>query len=417
MLILHTSDWHLGRSLHRADLTPAFEMWCEHVITTVRERGIDAVLISGDVYDRAIPPASTVKLFDHTLGELSRLTTVILTSGNHDSPQRLGFGAELMREGIHFRTDSRACSRPIAIRNSSGEIGALVYAIPYLDPDTERRRLAPAHAQNQAEPMEPGQYLERSHEAVLGAALERIGDDIRTGAYAGRKIARICMAHAFITGGSPTLSERDIHVGGVDSVPSGLFRLGESGPGPLDYVALGHLHSPQRVGLADDPPMRYSGSPIAFSFGEASPKSSVLLHVLGGEVRETELIPAPVWRRVSTLEGPLAELLAEKNASLRNDFVRLIVTDPARPTDMAAQLRAVFPHSLEIQHRGIRNTASTTTAESVATRSPLAVLTEFMETAGNRALTAEEAELLRDVWEEVLRTESGEVPSHATPAS
>lgn len=97
MRILHTSDWHLGRSLHGADLMPAFELWCEHLVGLVRERGIDAVLISGDVYDRGVPSTQVVELFNRTLTELSEFTTVVLTSGNHDSPLRLGFGAGLMR--------------------------------------------------------------------------------------------------------------------------------------------------------------------------------------------------------------------------------------------------------------------------------------------------------------------------------
>ena len=260
MLVLHTSDWHLGRSFHRADLSPAFEMWSRHVVDLVKERRIDAVLISGDVYDRAVPPTSAVELFDRTLAELAELTTVVLTSGNHDSPQRLGFGSSLMRPNVHIRTDARRCGRPVEIAGRDGN-RVFVYPIPYLDPDVERRRLAPSGPTSGDGGAEP---LGRSHEAVLAAALKLVSADVRSrpkdaGAF-------IVMAHAFISGGKPADSERDISVGGVDSAPSGLFRLGEDGPGPLSYVALGHLHSPQRVGRPGDPPMRYSGSPVAFSF-------------------------------------------------------------------------------------------------------------------------------------------------------
>lgn len=120
MKILHTSDWHLGRPLHRADLTPAFEMWVDHVVDTVREREVDALLISGDVYDRSVPPAPMVELFSRTLRRLAQLTTVILISGNHDSPQRLGFGAELFQERIVIRTDPLRCAQPVELRDRAG---------------------------------------------------------------------------------------------------------------------------------------------------------------------------------------------------------------------------------------------------------------------------------------------------------
>ena len=146
MRILHTSDWHVGRTLHRADLMPAFELWCRHVVEVVRENEVDAVLVSGDVYDRGVPPTAAVGLVDRTLAELAGLATVVVTAGNHDSPQRLGFGAALMRENVHIRTDALSSGVPVEVRGSDGRLGALVYPIPYLDPDVERTRLAAAEA-------------------------------------------------------------------------------------------------------------------------------------------------------------------------------------------------------------------------------------------------------------------------------
>ncbi len=394
MKILHTSDWHLGRTLHSADLTPAFEQWCAHVIDLVRERSIDALLICGDVYDRGVPSVSTVELFHRTLEELASLTTVILTSGNHDSPGRLGFGASLMRENIHIRTDSRRCGEPVELRQE-GKLKALVYPIPYLDPDVERRRLAFEESEK---------YLERSHEAVLAAALERVKDNIFSGTHRGQAVARICMAHAFITGGEPSDSERDLHIGGVDSAPSALFRLGSTESGPLDYVALGHLHSPQRVGIEGDPLIRYSGSPIAFSFSETRPKSSVLLHITGGNV-ETELIPTPSWRPIRTLEGKLEEILTHTEA--RDCFLRCLITDESRPPDLTARLRHVFPYVLEIQHR--RETTATHSAPGHVVHtgvSAMKTLVRFMEEAGGRPLSAEEESELRRAWESVNKEEN-----------
>ena len=396
MRILHTSDWHLGRSLHGADLFPAFELWCHHVVGLVRERGIDAVLISGDVYDRGVPPAQAVALLNSTLEELSELTTVILTSGNHDSPLRLGFGAGLMKDAIHMCTDARQSGCPIEIRDKQGAVGALVYAIPYLDPDVERRNLAPREP---GEDPRPEDYLERDHHAVLQAALGLVSEDISHGNHAGAEVARICMAHAFVTGGEASPSERDIHVGGVDNAPSGLFRLEAKGddPGPLSYVALGHLHSPQRIGLACDPPMRYCGSPIAFSFAETRAKSSVLLEIEGSRV-STELIPSPVWRPIKTLTGTMEQLLAAENHMYSESFARLIVTDQARPTDMSAILRRAFPHALEIQHQSEAMAREPQLAR-LAAMNPVDVLKDFMTISGNRELSSEEAVILAEVWE------------------
>ncbi|MGO1590418.1 MAG: exonuclease SbcCD subunit D [Ancrocorticia sp.] len=406
MRILHTSDWHLGRKLHGADLSAASELWCRHVIDLVRERGIDAVLISGDVYDRGVPPTESVELFDAMLRELSELTTVILTSGNHDSAHRLGFGAGLMKDSVHIRTDSRNSGTPVEVCDKEGNLGALVYPIPYLDPDVERRRLAPQIIDDGGYPS--ADYLPRSHEAVLGAALDLIARDIESGPHAGEDVARICMAHAFITGGEASISERDLHVGGVDSAPSGLFRLGATGsdPGPLSYVALGHLHSPQVIGQSHDPQMRYSGSPIAFSFSESRKKSSVLLDITGNRV-DTTLIDAPVWRPVVTIEGTLEEILSEAHIPDREKFARIIDTDQARPTDLTSKIRRVFPFALDIQHRADA-LEKRDTFTPIAAQKPIEILQDFMRIAGNRELTGTETELLTNTWEHTRRAFEGE---------
>lgn len=393
MRILHTSDWHLGRTLHGADLTPAFNMWCRHVIDVVRERQIDALLISGDVYDRGIPPARSVALFNSTLAELAEHTQVILTSGNHDSPVRLGFGASLMNSHIHIRTLAAESGIPVEVTDAEGNL-ALIYPIPYLDPDMERGRLA--EALGMSEP------LPRSHEAVVGAAMELVRRDLAEGTHAGETATRIVMAHAFVTGGEPSESERDIAVGGVDGVPSGLFRVKE-GNISIDYVALGHLHSAQQVGTPADPPMRYSGTPIAFSFSETKAKSSVLIEASGDKVT-TELIPAPIWRGVHTLTGTIAELESRAGTVPDASFSRVIVTDDARPANLKARIDAIFPHVLELQHRpAVTRKDSDSVRLDVAASPPLEILREFMELAGNAELTDDAMDLLSEVWEHVRK--------------
>lgn len=377
MRFLHTADWHLGREIHGADLAPAFEQWADHVVDLVASEGVDALFISGDVYDRAVPPVAMVELLSDTLSRLLEHTRVIMTSGNHDSPQRLGFGSAFAREGLHICTDSRRAHIPVVI--DDGADGALIYPIPYLDPPTERDRLA------------GDEPLERSHIAVNTEMLARVEADMRR---RGGNPYRIVLSHTFVIGAQPSESERDISVGGADSIPSHIFRLG----GLTDYVALGHIHGPQAVGTQGDPLMRYSGSPIAFSFSEEKHvKSSVLLDTRSGE---TTLIPAPVYRPLATLEDTLENLLSAKYAGYGDHFLRIRVTDPDRPADLYAKLKKRFAHMLALEH--VSEATAVTLEQLAAIRSnPLAVLREFFAHAGGRELTAAEDQLVAATWEEV----------------
>ena len=164
MRLLHTSDWHLGRSLHGVDLLEHQAAHLDHLVALTRSEGVDAVLVAGDVYDRAVPPVEAVTLLSETLARLSEHAVVVVTSGNHDSAIRLGFGAGLMRAGVHVRTCVADAASPVVLRpRAAGEPPVLVYGLPYLDPDVVRRALSP----------DPGEPLARSHEAVTRAAMDR----------------------------------------------------------------------------------------------------------------------------------------------------------------------------------------------------------------------------------------------------
>lgn len=383
MRFLHTSDWHLGRTLHGADLTEAFELWTEHVVELARTRDLDGVLISGDVYDRGIPPVTMVDLLSSTLHRLLDYTSVVLTPGNHDAPKRLGFASSLLREGLTITSDVLASSSPAQIRRD-GEVVGLVYGLPYLDPDMERYRLSPI----------PDEPLERSHVAVVEAAVNRIRED-----RAGRPdLPTVVMAHAFVVGGEPSTSERDLTIGGVDSVPASVFR-----DDSFDYIALGHLHGPQSVGSDEGLAMRYSGSPIAFSFSEENHKKSSVLVTIehAGATPQIELIPAPVYRPLATIRGPIDELLAN-HADKSDHFIRALVTDSERPPHMYHRLAATFPHMLECQH-DVALTRVRTAELQRAHTDPLAVLEEFFNVAGGRELTDEEREIVSATWSDVTK--------------
>ncbi|XCB30705.1 exonuclease subunit SbcD [Arcanobacterium hippocoleae] len=216
MKIIHTSDWHLGRKFYENDLSESFARWGDFLVDLARESQADAVLISGDVYDRGIPALQMIELLEDILARLLDFTQVLITSGNHDSARRLGFAAQFLRDGLYIQTDSLRSGQPIALKNMQGEIGAIVYGIPYLDPDTERARLAAGE-----------ELLARSHSAVIQRACALIREDISGGKYSALQVPRIAMAHAFVSGSEKSESELDLSIGGIDSVPAKLFRLGK----------------------------------------------------------------------------------------------------------------------------------------------------------------------------------------------
>ncbi len=392
MKFLHTSDWHLGRTLHGADLYDAFILWCDHVVELARTRNLDAVLIAGDVFDRGIPPIAMVQILSDTLQRLSQYTTVILTPGNHDAPTRLGFTAGLLKDEVVIASDPRLSGKPIDICRD-GELVGQVYALPYLEPDVDRVRLA-------ADPEKP---LARSHEAVVSAAMGLVREDIV--AHPDVDVPRVVMAHEFVVGGEPSDSERDLHIGGVDSVPSAVFDVSVDGKSMIDYVALGHLHGPQQV--SEKPLMRYAGSPIAFSFSEEHHHKSTVIVTIDrpGDSPEIELVPAPIYRPLATIRGTFEELLSEQFAGYRNHFVRVYVTDIDRPPRMVARLRQRFPHLLEAHH-DIPLRHIQTQEISLSRTRPIDVLTEFFTSAGGRELHANERDLIISQWENLTKGEN-----------
>jgi exonuclease SbcD len=388
MRLLHTSDWHLGRTLHRVDLTTHQQAFLDHLVEVVREERVDAVLVAGDVYDRAIPPVEAVAQLSDALHRLAEHAVVVLTPGNHDSAIRLGFGATVMRDRVRVLARVEDVDRPVVLPGADGDV--LVYGLPYLDPDAARRALAPAAAE---------QPLPRSHAAVLGAAMDRVRADLaaRTAAAAaeGRPAPRSAvLAHAFVVGGAASESERDIRVGGVDHAPAAVFD-------GVDYVALGHLHGPQRVGEPDAATvLRYSGSPLAYSFSEARHAKSTALVDLGPSgPPAVRLVPAPVPRRLTDLTGPLDDLLGPAGEPHAEDWVRVTVTDPHRPADLYRRVRSRFPHALVVQHQPPVRAGAGRVAEVTAARDPLEVAAEFVAHVSGARPTEAEAAVLRRAYE------------------
>jgi DNA repair protein SbcD/Mre11 len=402
MLMLHTSDWHLGRSLHRADLRAAQAAFLDHLVATARAEKVDVVLVAGDVYDRAVPPLDSVELCEDALLRLHATgARIVLISGNHDSARRLGFGSGLLDQaGVHLRTRPGALARPVMLEDAHGPVA--VYGVPYLEPDAVRGELpepgGEPEPRGQPEPGDErpaGGEVTRGHAAVLGHAVRCI----RADADARGARRRVVMAHGWVTGGAASESERDITVGGVGQVPAELF-------GGFSYVALGHLHGPQTLA----PHLRYSGSPLPYSFSEASHrKGSWLVELDGDGTVKAERVPAPGYRRLSVLRGRLADLIGSAAyAEYEDDFVSVTLTDQSRPEGAMDALRARFPHVLVLtfEPEGVVPDGRGYRAR-IAGRDDLAVAAEFVRHVRNDPATEGENELFNQAFEAV-RTEAEE---------
>jgi exonuclease SbcD len=370
--ILHTSDWHLGRSFHRVDLLTAQSAFLDHLVQVVRQERVDAVLVAGDVYDRALPGVEAVTLLDETLARLVDAgAVVVVTSGNHDSARRLGFGARLLdAAGVHVRTGTGGIGEPVSLADRYGPVAC--YPLPFLEPALSAEALGTG----------------RTHPAVLGAAMDRVRQDL-AGRPAGTR--GLVLAHAFVTGAQPSDSERELAVGGLGDVPATVFD-------GVDYAALGHLHGRQEL----LPSVRYSGSPLAYSFSESA-------HVKGYWLVELEAhglagvtpVPAPVPRRLARLRGQLADLLADpRHAAAEDAWCQVTLTDPARPAEPMDAVRRRFPHTLELrlEPEGGNGPAATYTAQ-VTGRSDVDVCRGFLEHVRQRPASAAEAGLLGEAVE------------------
>jgi exonuclease SbcD len=406
MRFLHTSDWHLGRSLHRADLREAQAAFLDHLVDTARAERVDAVLVAGDVYDRAIAPVDAVALCEDALARLRDTgARVILISGNHDSALRLGVNSGLIdTAGVHLRTNRARLAEPVVLTDEHGPVA--VYGVPYLEPalglpaEVSAEPVAEIPAVGPATDPGTGHEVprQRSHATVLGQASARIRADA-----AARGMNRtVLMAHAWVAAGSTdderrdaatrqqSSSERDISVGGIGFVPAALFD-------GFSYVALGHLHGQQT--LADH--LRYSGSPLPYSFSEKNHKKGSWLVEVGidGKTR-VERVAAPVYRRLAGLAGRIDDLLTSAEYDGReDDFIAVTLTDPARPEAAMDRLRRRFPHilTLEFKPDGV-NRDQRSYRERVKGRDDLTVAAEFVRHVRNTEATEFEHELLADAF-------------------
>jgi DNA repair protein SbcD/Mre11 len=380
--ILHTSDWHLGRSFHRVDLLEAQARFADRLVEVVRAERVDAVLVAGDVYDRALPAVDVVALLDDLLARLVDAgAAVLLASGNHDSARRLGFGSRLLSAaGVHLRTDPARAGEPVLLQDAHGPVA--VYPLPYLEPAL----------------VAPGWGVPVAHEPVLAAAVQRVRADLATRPTGTRSVLA---AHAFVVGGLPSDSERDIAVGGVSAVPSGVFD-------GVDYVALGHLHGRQQ--LSDR--VRYSGSPLPYSFSETGQdKGCWLVELDAAGLHRVDPVDVPPFRPLARLTGRLDDLLADLTLTdAERAWCQVTLTDPHRPAAAMDRVRSRFPHALELRFAPQTGAEADggSYAERIAGRDDLDLCCGFLEHVRSRPAGKAEVELLRQGLEGVRRLDAEE---------
>jgi exonuclease SbcD len=400
MRILHTSDWHIGRTFHGHSTLANLGIVLDALAGIVREKSVDVVVVAGDIFDSATPAREAFDVLSRAIRQIREAgATVVITSGNHDSATRLGFQSEWAGlAGIHVITRPEQFDEPVVIDDEYGPV--LFYGIPYLEPALVRH-------------LYPDIEMRR-HAQVLGYAMQRIRDDI-----ARRDGARsVVLSHAFVVnvpdagadagagaaGGlassEATDVERDITAGGLDLVSVDAFE------GP-DYVALGHIHGRSTL----TPAIRYSGAPLHYSFGEADkPRGAWLVDLDAAGLDTVEWVDLPVPRPLTVLTGELAELLADpQHANAESHFVSVVLTDQVRPIDGMRRIQTRFPNAVSLTHQPaiLAELPAVSYGERLHARSDHEVVAGFLEFVRNGVgPTDDESELIVEIIAEQAAQES-----------
>jgi exonuclease SbcD len=386
MRILHTSDWHIGRTFHGHSTLENLRTVLAALVEVVRERQVDVVVVSGDIFDSATPAAENYSVLTGALRDLHQAgATVVMTSGNHDSATRLGFQSEFAGlAGIHIITNPTQHNQPITLTDAHGPVH--FYGIPFLEPSLVRHHYPSADL--------------RTHTQVLEFVMDRVRADL-----AERDGRSVVLSHCFaVATGAPsneaTDVERDITAGGLDFVPASTFD-------GVDYVALGHIHGRSTL----SPRVRYSGAPLHYSFSEANkPRGAWLVDLDAGGLGEVEWIDLPVPRALAVLTGEIDSLLADPgHTAAEEDWVSVVLTDRVRPLDAMRRLQARFPFCVTLEHRPTVEAQASTVSytERIKSKSDSEIVAGFLEYVRNGVgPTPFERDIVNEVIAEQRATEA-----------
>lgn len=402
--MLHTSDWHLGRVFHGAPLLADQERALSRVVEIVREAAVDVVVVAGDLYDRAIPPADAVDLLGEVLRELADLGVhVVAITGNHDSPNRVGSLDPVLRREVTLRGRFDPAT-PVVVPDPAGGPDLVVHPVPYLEPLAARPDQRASVGGDGRDGVVPGAAPRRATQHdVLAHALGAVRADLA----ARGSVRSVVVAHAFVAGAAPSDSERELSVGGVDRVPASVFD-------GISYTALGHLHRPQELTGR----VAYSGSLLPYSFSETAPSSVRVLDIAADGSVAAEVVPLGVERRAVTLSGRLDGLLADpSHRASEAAWVRARLTDEVLPRHAMARLRDRFPHAVVLEHDAPARVGGT---DDIRRRdggvSPLDLALAFVAERVGRPVDDTEATLLRAAFDSVAAHQREQRSLGAAPA-
>jgi exonuclease SbcD len=371
--LFHLSDLHIGKRVNEFSMIEDQKYILTQILYAADQEKPDGILISGDVYDRTIPTAEAVQVFDAFLTRLSeQKIPAFIISGNHDSAERLAFGSSLMgKSGIYFSKVYDGTVEKIPMQDAYGTVW--IYLLPFLRPSTIRHALP-----------ERAEEVQSAADAVR-IALEQTKID--------EKERNVLLAHQFVTGAKRCDAE-ELQVGDVDQIPAELFAL-------FEYVALGHIHSPQKVGRET---VRYCGAPLKYSFSEVGQEKSITVVELKekGSV-DLRTIPLKPLHDLRKIRGTYLEVTAKSFYENRDceDYLQVTLTDEEDVPDGMAKLRTIYPNlmRLEYDNKRTRSNAEVRAAERVEEKSELELFQEFYELQNNQSMT----EVQEQFVEELLR--------------
>ena len=377
MRFLHLSDLHLGKRVNEFSMLEDQAYILKEILNIIDEQKVEAVLIAGDVYDKVIPSAEAVRLLDDFLTRIAaRELPVFLISGNHDSAERVAFGSRLMSSRqIYLSPVFESDVEPVTISDRYGEIN--IYMLPFVKPSLVKR-------------VYPEEEIITYQDAVNAAVQHmQIDTDKRN----------ILLAHQFVTGAARCDSE-EMSVGGLDDVDAAIFD-------GFDYVALGHLHGPQKIGKET---VRYSGTPLKYSFSEANQKKAAVIVDVEEKgkinIQQIPLVPKHDMREIRGTYMEVTALDFYKDMKT-DDYLHITLTDEEDVPDAIGKLRTIYPNIMKLSYDNLRTRAAGTvrgTAE-VEEKSPMELLKEFYEMQNNQPMTDEQEEIARGMMEEIWEDE------------
>ena len=377
MRFLHLSDLHLGKRVNEFSMLEDQAYILKEILNIIDEQKVEAVLIAGDVYDKVIPSAEAVRLLDDFLTRIAaRELPVFLISGNHDSAERVAFGSRLMSSRqIYLSPVFESDVEPVTISDRYGEIN--IYMLPFVKPSLVKR-------------VYPEEEIITYQDAVSAAVQHmQIDTDKRN----------ILLAHQFVTGAARCDSE-ELSVGGLDDVDASIFD-------GFDYVALGHLHGPQKIGKET---VRYSGTPLKYSFSEANQKkAAVIVDVEEKGKINIQQIPLAPKHDMREIRGTYMEVTALDfyKDMKTDDYLHITLTDEEDIPDAIGKLRTIYPNIMKLSYDNLRTRAAVTVRETaeVEEKSPMELLKEFYELQNNQPMTDEQEEIARGMMEEIWEDE------------